>query len=48
MDKGLARGTILESRGDLVVRHVVELSATLGEVANVVMEALAILLPVLA
>jgi hypothetical protein len=36
VDKGLARGTILESGDDLVVGRVRELSVALGEAANVV------------
>jgi hypothetical protein len=44
MDKGLARGTILESGDDLVVGRVGELSATLGEAANVVKETLTLIL----
>jgi hypothetical protein len=45
MDKGLACGTILESGDDLVVSRVRELSAMLGEAANVVTETLTLLSP---
>jgi hypothetical protein len=45
VDKGLARGTILEGCNDLVLRRIEELSTTLGEAANVVTETLALLLP---
>jgi hypothetical protein len=48
MDKGLARGTILEGRNDLVVCRVGKLGAALGEAADVVMETLAFLLPAMA
>jgi hypothetical protein len=48
MDKGLERGTILESGDDLVVGHVGEFSTVLGEAANVVAETLTLLLPAMA
>jgi hypothetical protein len=48
VDKGLARGSILQSGYDLVVGCVGEFSTTLGEVANVVTETLALLLPAMA
>jgi hypothetical protein len=48
MDKDLAHGTFLEGCDDIVVRCVGELGATLGEAANVVMETLTLLLPVMA
>jgi hypothetical protein len=36
MDKGLARGTIIEGRDDLVVRYVRKLDTTFGEATDVV------------
>jgi hypothetical protein len=45
VDKGLTRGTILESGDDLGVDRVGELSAALGEATYVVTETLALLLP---
>jgi hypothetical protein len=48
MDKGLTRGTILESGDGLVVGCVVEFNAMLGEAANVVTVTLALLLPAMA
>jgi hypothetical protein len=48
VDKGLARGTILESGDDLIAGHVGEFSAALGEAAKVVAETLALLLSVMA
>jgi hypothetical protein len=43
VDKGPARGTILEGRDDLIVSRVGKLSTTFGESTNVVMETLAFL-----
>jgi hypothetical protein len=48
VDKDLARGTIFESSDDLIVGRVGELSAALGEAANVVAETLTLLLPAMA
>jgi hypothetical protein len=48
VDKGFARGTILESSDDLVVGRVGEFSAALGEAGNVITEILALLLPAMA
>jgi hypothetical protein len=48
MDKGVARGTILEHCDDLVVSRVEELGTIFGEVANVVTETLTLLLPAMA
>jgi hypothetical protein len=48
VEKGLARGTILEGRDDLVISHFGELTAVLGEAANVVIETIALLLPAMA
>jgi hypothetical protein len=48
MDKGVARGTILEHCDGLVVSRVEELGTIFGEVANVVTETLTLLLPAIA
>jgi hypothetical protein len=48
MDKGVARGTILEHCDGLVVSRVEELGTIFGEVANVVTETLTLLLPAMA
>jgi hypothetical protein len=48
VDKGLAHGTILESGDNLVVGHVGELGAVLGEAAYIVIETLSLLLPAMA
>jgi hypothetical protein len=48
VDKGLARGTILEGRDDLVVCRIGELGVALREAAYVVMETLILILPAMA
>jgi hypothetical protein len=48
MDKGLARGTILEACDDPIVRRVGVLSTMLGEAVDVVAETLTLLLSAMA
>jgi hypothetical protein len=48
VDKGVARGTILEHCDDLVVSRVEELGTIFGEAENVVTETLTLLLPAMA
>jgi hypothetical protein len=48
VDKGLARGTILESSDDMVVGRVGEFGATLVEATNVVTKTVALILPAMA
>jgi hypothetical protein len=48
MDKGLARGTILERRDDLVISRVGELGTTFGEAADVVTEIITLFLSAMA